>query len=99
MVEARQQGISRRIKSVPKGFELGKTWVLCAHRRVFQGSDGVWSAGIFSAFKPSRLEMVVDGSEPDEEIDDLILRGITPVVVEASDELPKLWDGPADSAS
>lgn len=26
-------GISRRIKSVPHGFEIGKTWVAVAHRK------------------------------------------------------------------
>lgn len=30
--EAREMGISRRIRVVPRGFEIGKTWVLMAHR-------------------------------------------------------------------
>lgn len=30
--EARTQGVSRRIPAVPQGFEVGKTWVLFAHR-------------------------------------------------------------------
>jgi hypothetical protein len=32
--EAVQVGVSRRIKSVPKGFEIGVTWVLMAHPKV-----------------------------------------------------------------
>ncbi len=32
LTEARNQGISRRLSTVPKGFEPGKTWVLLAHR-------------------------------------------------------------------
>lgn len=31
--EGEAQGISRRIQAVPKDFELGKTWVLFAHRK------------------------------------------------------------------
>lgn len=33
MREGHEQGLSRRIKSVPRGFEVGKTWVLLAHNR------------------------------------------------------------------
>lgn len=34
MAEVVEQGVSRRIQSVPKDFELGKTWVFVAHREV-----------------------------------------------------------------
>lgn len=34
--EAERMGVSRRIPALPKGFELGKTWVLIAHRHCFQ---------------------------------------------------------------
>ncbi|MBN1286260.1 MAG: hypothetical protein JXB47_12750 [Anaerolineae bacterium] len=34
--EAAVMGISRRINAVPKGFEVGKTWVLLAHRKAIQ---------------------------------------------------------------
>lgn len=36
LAEAARMGISRRIPAVPKGFELGKTWVLMAHRHAIQ---------------------------------------------------------------
>lgn len=42
--EARRMGVSRRIKAVPKGFEVGKTWVMLGHRRCFtdqcEGCEG-----------------------------------------------------------
>jgi hypothetical protein len=31
--EAARLGISRRISSIPNGFEIGKTWVALAHRK------------------------------------------------------------------
>jgi hypothetical protein len=34
--EATMLGISRRIHTVPRGFEIGKTWVLLAHPRVIE---------------------------------------------------------------
>ncbi len=34
--EASSQGISRRINFIPRGFEIGKTWVLFAHNRTVE---------------------------------------------------------------
>lgn len=100
--EAARQGVSRRIPAVPKGFELGKTYVLLAHRKTIpekcracaglpfsyaqlcetcKGGGSVFTPGIFQVFRPSRLEKVVTGEEPDEEIEALHKRGITPVKV------------------
>jgi len=31
--EANEMGISKRISSIPKGLELGKTWILLAHKK------------------------------------------------------------------
>lgn len=43
--EAGEMGISRRITGVPRGFEIGETWVLLAHREAlvigYQERDGV----------------------------------------------------------
>ena len=36
MNESREQGVSRRIQTVPNDFELGKTWVFVAHREVVE---------------------------------------------------------------
>ena len=30
--EAERMGVSRRIPALPRGFEIGETWVFCAHR-------------------------------------------------------------------
>lgn len=46
----------------------------------------VYSAGVFSMFRPRRIEIVVDGTEPDEKIDDMLKRGLTPVLVHNPDK-------------
>jgi len=88
--EAREQGISRRISTVPKGFEPGKTWVLLAHRKGIAPADtpdapGDYSRGhipaIFAMFKPQAIEYVVKGDETQEELERIIKRGLTPVRV------------------
>jgi hypothetical protein len=122
--EARAAGISRRLVAVPKGFKVGESWVMLAHRKVVDadcpdcggvvgtpdpasgmipieassslfcetcaGSGIVKAPGIFSAFIPDKIEVIVDGTEPDEEIDALLERGLSPVKVEQV-------DGPAAS--
>lgn len=88
--ESIAQGISRRIQSVPRGFEVGKTWVLLAHeqaveinREITDVDEGepVYQAGIFGMMKPSRIEIIVTGNESDEEIEKLLERGLTPVKI------------------
>lgn len=37
--EAMRLGISRRISALPKGFDLGTTWVFVAHRKVIPGMN------------------------------------------------------------
>jgi hypothetical protein len=39
LAEGRKQGFSRRLPMVPKDFELGKTWVLFAHRKAIRRVD------------------------------------------------------------
>ena len=34
--EAIKMGVSRRVASIPKGFKVGETWVLVAHRECFE---------------------------------------------------------------
>lgn len=34
--ESEEQGISRRIKALPREFEIGKTWVLMAHQKAIE---------------------------------------------------------------
>ncbi len=98
--EAALQGVSRRIGAVPKGFKLGQTWALLAHRKAVKLADapGVdaygqlnWTKdgsapGIFSAFKPERIELIVRESELTDELRaDLRSRQITPVAVPDDD--------------
>jgi hypothetical protein len=84
MKEAKAMGISRRIKTIPKGFELGKTWALLAHRLTIPAKEkgGEATAGIFFMYQPTAIEYVCKGTETKEEIDALIKRGLTPVLVE-----------------
>lgn len=87
--EAAEQGISRRIASVPRGFTVGETWVLLAHRKAIVeykfGAPVKFTAGIFRLFKPTHIEVVCDGNESDETIQDYLKRGLTPVKVERAD--------------
>lgn len=93
--EARLMGISRRITAIPKGFKLGETWVLLAHRKAIQtetviesgllkGTDATaitWTPAIFAIFKPTAMEYVVKGGETEAELERLVRRGLTPVEV------------------
>lgn len=89
--EAQTQGISRRIKAVPRGFEIGTTWVMLAHSKaVFEARP--WAAdpdavmepgpGIFHVFKPREIQYVVKGTETENQLMDLWDRGITPIRVQ-----------------
>lgn len=90
--EAARMGISRRIHTVPREFELGKTWVLFAHKKAIQeqiiddvqtGTTAIkYTPGIFKMFKPTAIEYVVKGDETEEDIAKLEKRGITCVKVE-----------------
>ncbi len=82
--EANTMGISRRISTVPRGFEPGKTWVLLAHRKacvVDVDGEQDFGPGIFSVFRPSAVEYVTKGDETQEGLERLAKRGLTPVVV------------------
>jgi hypothetical protein len=92
-IEAGKMGVSRRINTVPKDFELGKTWVLMAHPKAILGPIEVneesgepeqrYVKGIVFAFKPDRIEKMVTEAElaNQDEMMKLEVRGITPVVL------------------
>jgi hypothetical protein len=86
MREARGQGVSRRISTVPNDFVVGETWVLMAHpkaiTRTDDGGEMTYHAGIFTAFKPTAIEYVVKGDESEEELARKVKRGITLVQIE-----------------
>jgi hypothetical protein len=79
--EAREQGVSRRISTVPNDFVVGETWVLMAHPKAIMGTNDAgeiaYHPGIFHAFKPSAIEYVVKGNESEEELERKEKRGIT----------------------
>lgn len=50
------------------------------------GEKIVYSPGVFGLFRPSAIEIVVSGDEPDEMIEGYIKRGLTPVKVENPDQ-------------
>lgn len=88
--EAAKQGISRRIKSIPHGFQIGKTWVLFAHLRAIvneiasalPGEEGkvvdvATRPGVFLFFLATAIEYIVKGTEPEDELQKIADRGIT----------------------
>lgn len=94
--EAAELGISRRISRLPRGFKIGETWVLLAHRSAIPKQRDVEDrerdarkpagAGVFRVFRPTAVEMIVTDETPQAELDKLRERGITPVIVPADDE-------------
>lgn len=87
--EARAMGISRKIGAVPRGFEVGRTWVLLAHRHAVPqqleiGKPALFDPGIFAIYCPTAIEVVVDERTAmnDEALDAYRKRGLTPVIVE-----------------
>lgn len=92
--EANEMGISKRISTVPRGFEVGKHWVFIAHPRVKwhiegEGDDAqqIWEAGVFRVFKPTAIEKIVTETQSKDELEmeRLKRRGITPIVVPDDD--------------
>jgi hypothetical protein len=59
--ESGRQGVSRKIKAVPKGFKLSETWVLLAHRKAIRNpATGEREfPGIFSMFLPRGVDLVI----------------------------------------
>lgn len=93
--EAQAQGVSKRIAQLPKDLVLGQTWCLLGHPeacppegRVEFGQDPPQPRpGIFYAFLPQAVEMIVTESEAENagKMGKLAKRGITPVVVPDED--------------
>ena len=59
--EAHAQGVSRKIKAVPKGFKLGETWVMLAHRKAVRNPETGEREmpGIVTMFKPRGIDLVI----------------------------------------
>lgn len=103
-------GFSRRIKSSPRGFKAGETWVLLAHSKAirtevpagagafeFTSVKAEYKPGVFYVWLPQRVEKICLESQRDsEEIADLEKRGITPVFVpdDDTDHQGSVYDDP-----
>lgn len=82
--EAVEMGISRKIKSVPRGFVIGESWIMLAHTKCFStviADEEINKAGIFMAWKPERIEYVVRGDESEDELNALELKGFSLVKI------------------
>lgn len=90
-MEVVAQGVSRRITTLPRNFELGKTWVLLAHPKGIVKPTGELQAGyvpaIFRVWKPERIERIyTEGQRNSDAVQADIKRGITPVFVPDNDK-------------
>jgi hypothetical protein len=65
MSEARRMGISRKIRQIPKDFQLGTTFVYLAHRHAVdtgeknEKGDAVLGPAVFTVFKPTGIDLVI----------------------------------------
>lgn len=93
ILEAEQLGVSKAIGTIPKGLELGKTWVYLAHKKgskktiedekTSTGKKEIVCPAIFYAFRPKRVEMLIKKSDVTEEkLEKLKKRNITHVIVD-----------------
>jgi hypothetical protein len=88
MHEAQRMGVSRRIHTIPKGFELGKTWTFVAHPEAIpaknKGKEG--QPAIFHVFKTQKLELIVTEKMKSEKwVKDFVKKGVTLVEVPEDD--------------
>lgn len=79
--EALRMGISRRIKTVPRNFVVGKTTVWLAHLNCIPNEDETMSPGVFFSFVP-RVEYVVEQNAKEEDLLKIQNKGIQLVKVE-----------------
>lgn len=81
--EAMTLGISKRISQVPRGIEVGKTWIFLAHPEAMKDIDGKPVPGAFMAFRPQRIEIIITQSQADDPVfmSKIEARKLTPVIV------------------
>jgi hypothetical protein len=63
--ELREQGFSKRISALPKGYKPGVTWIFTAHKKAVVDPGGDQVPGIFYAVQAPRVEKIVLQSEFD----------------------------------
>lgn len=68
--EAAHRGVSKRIPTLPHGFEFGSTLVYLAHKKAVTVTNDEGeidhTPGVILAFRPVKLEIVVDTTNPEE---------------------------------
>lgn len=112
--EAEAMGVSRRLTQIPKGLVLGETWVLLAHPEacyeqlswafnwLFGEGEIGRAPGVFFAFRPQRLELVLRQSDATpERIAKEAARGVTVVAVpdDDKDHQGSVWDKKGEEAA
>lgn len=65
LVEAREMGISRKLPSIPRGFEVGRDIIYFAHLlacpgQKLEGFEPEPTAGVFHAFRPTYVDLVIE---------------------------------------
>lgn len=83
--EGVEQGISRRISGVPRGFKVGVDWVAVAHKKAISNPDGTFTPAIFYVFQPTEVQYVIDGTESEDELNEMERRGLKLVKLERTD--------------
>ena len=64
--EAETMGISKKVATVPIGFELGKDIIYMAHPKAVRDwldTENPYKPGVFMVFKPTHVDLVVDSPE------------------------------------
>lgn len=64
--EARSVGISKKVASIPRGFEFGKDIIYLAHIKAivdYDDDETPFSAGVFMSFKPEWVDIVIDNPD------------------------------------
>lgn len=84
IAEAVDLGVSRRVRSIPRGFVVGETIVYLAHIRAtarLADPIGEGRPAIFRAWIPRGIDYIVKGDEELEELENLEKRGVRLVKV------------------
>jgi hypothetical protein len=65
--EAAMMGVSRKLPAIPRGFDLGQTWVYLAHPKAVQHEsthpETAFTPGIFRAFMPTGVDLVIEDED------------------------------------
>lgn len=96
IAEARALGVSKRIPRIPESLKIGEDWVFLAKLHLIPPDNKAFTLdgdeqrgygpGIFYAFKPERVEMILPDNQNTEALqEELKAKGITPVMVPGDD--------------